>query len=219
MDKNKQIAALFDLDGVILDTETQYTILWNKIGEKYHPEIPDFGYKIKGTTLKQICDLYFPEQIQVQNTIIKLLDDWESSMEYNYISGTVDFITNLRNHGVKTAIVTSSNIKKMEIVYRHHPEIKKLVDYILTAERFTRSKPYPDCYLLGAETCGVTPDQAIVFEDSFSGLKAGRDAKMTVVGLATTNSAEKIKGMADIVIPNFVDYTFKELMRQIESLL
>lgn len=219
MDKNKQIAALFDLDGVIMDTETQYTVLWDKIGEMYHPEIPDFGHKIKGTTLKQIYELYFPEQSEVQNTITKSLDDWESSMEYNYIPGTVGFITDLRNHGIKTAIVTSSNMKKMEIVYSHHPEIKELVDHILTAERFTRSKPFPDCYLLGAETCGVIPDQAIVFEDSFSGLEAGRNAKMTVVGLATTNPAEKIKGMADIVIPNFVDYTFNKLMKQIESLL
>lgn len=218
MDKNKQIAALFDLDGVLMDTETQYTVLWEKIGEKYHPEIPDFGNKIKGTTIKQVYELYFPKQPEVQNTITKLLGDWESSMEYNYIPGAISFITDLRNHGVKTAIVTSSNKNKMRIVYRHHPEIKELVDYILTAEHFTRSKPFPDCYLLGAEMCGVIPDQAIVFEDSFSGLEAGRNAKMTVVGLATTNPVEKIERMADIVIPNFVDYTFNKLMQQIESL-
>lgn len=53
--------ALFDLDGVVFETESQYSIFWGMIGREYHPEIPDFEYRIKGQTLVQIYDKYFSE--------------------------------------------------------------------------------------------------------------------------------------------------------------
>ena len=43
MNSTKSIAALFDFDGVVIDTETQYSIFWNEQGRKYHPELPEFG--------------------------------------------------------------------------------------------------------------------------------------------------------------------------------
>ena len=92
-----------------------------------------------------------------------------------------------------------------------------MFDYILTAERFKRSKPFPDCYLLGAEVCGVQPDQAIVFEDSFNGLQAGQNAGMKVVGLATTLPENKIEEMADIVIPHFLGMNYESLIRRLRS--
>ena len=54
-------AALFDLDGVVLDTETQYSVFWGMIGKEYHPELPDFALRIKGLTLVQIYDKYFSD--------------------------------------------------------------------------------------------------------------------------------------------------------------
>ena len=54
MSKEKQIAALFDFDGVVVDTEPQYTLFWDEKGKKFHPEIPNFGHHIKGQTLIQI---------------------------------------------------------------------------------------------------------------------------------------------------------------------
>ena len=53
MNSTKSIAALFDFDGVVVDTEPQYSIFWNEQGRKYHPEIPEFGRMIKGQTLTQ----------------------------------------------------------------------------------------------------------------------------------------------------------------------
>ena len=100
--------------------------------------------------------------------------------------------------------------------YRVHPELKANVDFILTAEMFTHSKPDPECFLLGAKVCDTVPENCIVFEDSFHGLEAGNRAKMTVVGLATTNSAEAIRDKADVVIQDFKEFGFekmKEIMR------
>ena len=53
---NRNIAALFDFDGVVVDTETQYSNFWKKQGELYHPDMPDFATRIKGSTLMQIFD-------------------------------------------------------------------------------------------------------------------------------------------------------------------
>lgn len=131
-------------------------------------------------------------------------------MTFEYIAGVVDFMKDLRAHGVKIAIVTSSNELKMANVYAAHPELKEgLVDRILTAEMFPRSKPAPDCFLLGAEVFGTVPQNCVVFEDSFHGLEAGNAAGMTVVGLSTTNIAEAIKDKCKLSIPDFVGFDYE----------
>ena len=59
MNSTKSIAALFDFDGVVMDTETQYSIFWNEQGRKYHPELPEFGRLIKRTDLDtDLCQLF-----------------------------------------------------------------------------------------------------------------------------------------------------------------
>jgi HAD superfamily hydrolase (TIGR01509 family) len=132
-------------------------------------------------------------------------------MHFEYIDGVVDFMKELREKGVKLAIVTSSNDAKMANAYREHPELKSMVDYIVTADRVTHSKPHPECFLLGAEMLGVEKDNCIVFEDSFHGIEAGNRAGMKVIGLATTNSAEAIAAKCALVISDFTDFTFEKM--------
>ena len=205
------MAALFDFDGVVVDTEPQYTLFWDERGKKYHPEIPDFGHHIKGQTLIQIYKQYFRQPEGLQDEITRQLLDYELTMHFEYIDGVVDFMKELREKGVKLAIVTSSNDAKMANAYREHPELKSMVDYIVTADRVTHSKPHPECFLLGAEMLGVEKDNCIVFEDSFHGIEAGNRAGMKVIGLATTNSAEAIADKCALVIPDFTDFTFEKM--------
>lgn len=211
MNPTKGIAALFDFDGVVMDTETQYSRFWNEQGRCYHPQIPDFGRIIKGQTLTQIYDKYFAGQPEVQQQLTALLNDFEQQMTYDYIPGVVDFLRELRANDIRVAIVTSSNEQKMSHVHRAHPELKQLVDRILTADMFTRSKPDPECFLLGARLFDTTPDRCVVFEDSFHGLEAGNRAGMTVIGLATTNSAEQIKELSHAVIQDFTGMTVEKM--------
>ena len=213
MDKTKCIAALFDFDGVVMDTETQYTVYWDEVGRQYHPELPHFGALIKGQTLTQIYDKHFAGMTEDQSKITAGLNRFEREMKFEYIAGVVDFMKDLRAHGVKIAIVTSSNELKMANVYAAHPELKEgLVDRILTAEMFTRSKPAPDCFLLGAEVFGTVPQNCVVFEDSFHGLEAGNAAGMTVIGLSTTNTAEAIKDKCKLSIPDFVGFNYEKMI-------
>lgn len=211
MDNTKCIAALFDFDGVVMDTETQYSLFWNKIGKQYFPQIEEFGRIIKGQTLVNIYAKYFAGMEKEQQDITTRLNQFEKEMAYEYIPGVVDFMKDLRAHGVKMAIVTSSNDLKMANVYKAHPELKELVDRILTAEMFTRSKPAPDCFLLGAEVFGTVPQNCVVFEDSFHGLEAGNAAGMAVVGLCTTNPKEAIADKCKLVIPDFTAFSFEKM--------
>ncbi|CCZ10049.1 HAD family hydrolase [Culturomica massiliensis] len=206
----KKKAGLFDLDGVIFDTEGQYTQFWSEEG-KLLQESSDFSARIKGRTLKEILDRYFPDQKQADE-VIKRLSRFEQEMVIEYIPGAREFILGLKEQGVKLAIVTSSNDLKMQNVYRLHPEVKKVFDVIITADKITRSKPDPECYLLAARELGMKKEECVVFEDSFSGLEAGRRAEMKVVGLATSNPAEKIADKADVVVPDFRGLSFTDIL-------
>lgn len=211
MNTTKTIAALFDFDGVIMDTETQYTVFWNEQGLKYLNE-EDFGRRIKGQTLAQIYEKHFSTLPEAQQEITAKLNVFEKQMSYEYIPGVEAFIADLRRHDVKIAVVTSSNEEKMQNVYNAHPEFKGMVDRILTGEMFARSKPAPDCFLLGMEIFESTPDSTYVFEDSFHGLQAGMTSGATVIGLATTNSREAITGKAHYIMDDFTGMTYDRLL-------
>lgn len=196
--------ALFDLDGVVFDTEPQYTIFWGAQCREFHPEHPGLEHEIKGQTLVQIYDAWFSGELQEKQAVItERLNLYEQQMDYIYVPGFEDYVKKLRTQGVKTAVVTSSNRIKMEAVYERHPEFKGLFDAILTSEDFERSKPDPDCYLKAANRLEVSVKDSVVFEDSFNGLKSGRAAGMYVVGLATTNPAEAISPYADKVVKDY----------------
>lgn len=204
-------AALFDLDGVVFDTEPQYTVFWGTQCRRYHPEHPGLEIEIKGQTLDQIYDQWWNGPlISERDAVTRRLNEFEAQMDYSYIAGFESFISDLRSHGVKTAVVTSSNHPKMESVFRVQPHFQELFDAILTSEDFSESKPSPDCYLKGAQRFGLTSADCVVMEDSFNGLKSGRAARMFVVGLATTNSRASIAPLSDIQIDDYrgLDYAW-----------
>ena len=206
-------AALFDLDGVILDTETQYSIFWGDQCRLYFPGRSGLEDTIKGQTLVQIFSTLFADMKDEQHVIKERLDAFEQQMEYNFIPGVPKFIDDLKRHGIHTAIVTSSNEEKMANVFHVHTELKQWFDYIVTAEYCTHSKPHPDCYLKGAELLGITPCDCVGFEDSFNGLRAVRNAGMKAVGLATTNPRQSITPLSDIVIDDFNTLSVEQLFQ------
>lgn len=209
---NYKYAALFDFDGVVMDTEGQYSQIWHEIGCTYRPDIDHFELVIKGQTLKNIFAAYFANNIEQQTQIENRLNEFEKNMRYEFIPGVVKFITELKAHNVGTALVTSSNNIKMQNVYLAHPEIKQLFDHILTANNFTHSKPHPECFLLGAKLLNTAIENTFVFEDSFHGMLAGRNAGMHVIGVATTNSRQAIADRADIIIDGFENFDYKQML-------
>ena len=103
-------AALFDLDGVIFDTEPQYTGFWGSEFRRYYPDRPGLEHAIKGQTLTQIYDKWFSGPLEAERgNLTARLDAFEAQMDFPYVEGTVSFIQGLRELGIRTAVVTSSN--------------------------------------------------------------------------------------------------------------
>lgn len=201
---------LFDFDGVIADTESQYTYFWDKVGKDYLG-LDDFGMTIKGQTLIQIFGKFFDGMQKEQEEIVPQLNAFEHDMSYEYIPGALEFMQELKKRGIRSAIVTSSNDIKMSNAYAAHPELHDLVDAVLTSEHFSKSKPDPECFLKGMEVLGATPQETIVFEDSFHGIAAGRASGAKVIGLATTNKRDALTPLCDMVIDDFTQISVADL--------
>lgn len=189
--------ALFDLDGVIIDTETQYSRFWQAIGHTYYPQLPDFALSIKGNTLTAIREKYFQDDT-IFSHVEARLKEFEASMSYDVFPGVEEYLALLHTAGIPCAVVTSSNKQKMASLARQKPGLHLLFDRIFTAEDAGRGKPFPDCYLRAAEAMGTGIQECAVFEDSINGLKAARASGAFVVGLTTTHHAGIVSEWADL---------------------
>lgn len=194
-------AALFDLDGVLIDSETLYTQFWKRVGERHHLPSPTFAYDIKGTTLNDILTTHFPDP-KVRADVDRMLHDFENEIVYPVFPGALEFVDALRAAGLKTVIVTSSDSRKMGFLFRQHPDFPTHFDAIVTACDVTHSKPHPEPYLVGASKAGVKPSECLVFEDSYQGLESGRRAGCKVIGISTTNPASEVRLRSDVAAPS-----------------
>lgn len=197
----KKKTLLFDFDGVVVDTESQYTVFWNKMGKEYL-DIDNYGLKIKGQTLDNIQEHYFSDKSDSFSKIVKALHVFHENLSFDYIKGFESFQKRVSTD-FNTAIVTSSDLLKMAKAIKAHPELEQTFDKIFTAEDTSKSKPDPECYTIGMAYFNSRKEDTIIFEDSFSGLESARRSGAKVVGLATTNSADTIKDLSDLVIKDF----------------
>lgn len=204
---------LFDLDGVIIDTELQYSLFWKEIGHKYL-DSSDLDQQIKGLTLEVILGTYFKDD-EVSRIVSDAIIRYEGKMEYNYIPGFVSFVEDLKKNNVRMGVVTSSNFVKMNNVYAQHPELKSYFEFVLTSDDYYKSKPDPECFLKGMNLLGASIDNTFIFEDSLNGLKAAKNTGAAAIGLTTTNSRESIKDLCDYVINDFtgLEYSFLSNVR------
>ena len=207
---------LFDLDGTLINTEYQYTQFWERVGEEMHLNIPDLAQVIKGRTLTSIYQNFIPS-VAMQHEITRRLDVFENQMQFPFYPGVLDFLDDIRRNGVKCAVVTSSNIAKMDAVKRKIPNFDKLFDKVLTAEDFAASKPDPSCYILGAQVFSADKRQCVVFEDAVNGLQAGISSGIFTIGFATTNPREVIEPLCHNVQDDFVHLSFADVENMLVS--
>ncbi|MBP3303335.1 MAG: HAD family hydrolase [Muribaculaceae bacterium] len=190
------IGILFDLDGVLVDSEGEYTKFWGGMGERYGL-VSTFAADIKGTTIGEIL-LNFPETDR--EWILGELHAFESHMQYPVYPGVMDFLRELKSAGVPSAIVTSSDNVKMDLLFSRRPDLRDMIDALVTGSMVTHSKPHPEGYLRGAELIDVAIEDCYVFEDSLQGLQAGRSSGARVIGIATTNPRHKVSEIADMTL-------------------
>ena len=200
---------LFDLDGVLLDSEGQYSIFWRAMDERFPTGIEGFSNYIKGFHLPRILGYFANDEIREQ--IVQALVEFEKNMRFEFFPGAIALVKRLRDMGIPMAIVTSSDHKKMQALFSQHPEFPALFDTIITGDMVTRAKPDPDCFLLGAQRLGVDIKDCVVFEDSRNGLIAARASGARVIGIATTLSADIVASLSDLTIPCVNDLDIEQI--------
>lgn len=213
--KDHNIGFLFDLDGVLIDSETEYTRIWSGIDRRHPTGVKDFAIVIKGKTLPEILAGYFPPELHP--VIIDELNAEEQRMRYRLLPGADRMLSRLEREGIGHALVTSSNGMKMRHLREELPGFENRFDHIVTADLVKRSKPDPEGYLLGASLLGVEPRRCVVFEDSAQGVRAGHTAGAYVIGLSTTLPAEKIQDWCDEVVTSLADVDFDSLVTTLRS--
>lgn len=209
--KNIKIA-LFDFDGVLVDTEPLYDKFWNEASVRYETGIDNFAEEIKGITLPAIIENYFSDRSEAfKQLVFEESMAYESTMPLPPLAGSIALLLQLKSKGVKVGLVTSSDEVK---VRRALSELKLegVFDTIVTADRILKGKPDPSCYLLAAQDLGVNPADCLVFEDSFVGIQAATDAGMRVIGLATTNTEESLKNKVYQAVPNLDSVSFEDYL-------
>ncbi len=194
------------MDGVLVDTEGIYTEFWSDMDRRFPTGVAGFAQVIKGSTLTNILDAYFPDK-SVQDRIVDMLKQHERDMRYRLFDGVAELLAALRQRGFRMAIVTSSNRAKMKHLFAQLPELEKAMDIVITDEDISRSKPDPEGYLLAAERLGIPAEECYIFEDSLNGLRAARAAGGVVVGVATTNPRKVVEEMSDITVDTLADFS------------
>ena len=197
MNKNK-CGVLFDLDGVLLDSEGQYSIFWKSMDELYPTGVNNFAAFIKGFHLKRILSYFADDDVRQQ--VLDKLMDFERHMRFEFFPGALEFVKQLRDAGIPMVIVTSSDRTKMQSLYSQHPEFPALFDHIITGDMVTKAKPDPECFLTAAQLIGMDITDCIVFEDSRNGLIAARDSGARVIGVTTTMDTEAVSQLSDMTI-------------------
>ncbi len=209
------IGFLFDLDGVIIDSERRYTEIWSEINVHFPTGVEGFERKIKGTTLSNILSTYFHESDW--KAIVRMLDEKEQSMVYDYCPGASELLDKIGSAGLRAALVTSSNEKKLAHLHKELPGVLSRFDVVVDSGMVCRSKPDPEGYLKGARLIGVSPSRCAVFEDSVQGVKAGQAAGAFVVGVAGTMDVSDLYPYSDIIVNSLEEVDFNRICAILES--
>ena len=202
---------LFDLDGVLIDSETLYTEFWSNAEKKYPTGVDDFAYIIKGNNLAKILSTYFPDK-EVQADLLRMIDEFERNMQYPIFPGAMELVNSLNQQNIPCAIVTSSDISKMDKLAMQHPDFLNHFNAMVTGNMVSKSKPDPECFLSGAEMIGVDIKDCVVCEDSPSGILAGLNSGAKVIAIATTLRRKDINKDAHKIVDSIADISVDDIL-------
>jgi HAD superfamily hydrolase (TIGR01509 family) len=210
-------AFVFDMDGVIVDTNPFHKIALRTFAEQhgYHLDEEGLIRKIYGRTNKEWIPNLFgrslsPEEVSAYGEEKEKLFRDLYEKEIREVSGLTDFLIAARRLQVKMAIGTSAPRSNVDFVLKH-TGLEKFFPVILDESHVTHGKPNPEIYINCAAALLLPPARCIVFEDSLSGVAAGRAAGCPVVGVATTHTADELG--TKVTIRDFMEFTPEEIIR------
>jgi HAD superfamily hydrolase (TIGR01509 family) len=199
-------AFIFDMDGVIVDSNPTHKIALKQFCKEHGYDLSekDLRERIYGRTNRDWLLNLLGELDE--DTIRRYADEKESLFRKLYtdiqpLKGLIAFLEKVEKARIPRAIATSAPRANVDFTLEK-TGIGKYFETILDDSFVTEGKPNPQIYLKSAAALGLEPTDCIVFEDSLSGVKAGKRAGCKVVGVTTTHSLEEL-AETDLTIDDF----------------
>ena len=208
--KNKLLKAIiFDMDGVLIESEYYYRKAQEKISALYNKKY-DHSIEAQMTGRKPI------EAIKIFMDRFDIVDEPEKVLalrqdivkrgfrkSLNTMPGVFDFINNFYNDFI-LAIGTGSSREMVDIVM-HKLELSRFMECIVCSDDVERGKPDPDIYLEVCRRLGVLPSEAIVIEDSSNGVVAASKAGCFVIAIPNSETRNQCFESADVILDSLYD--------------
>mgnify|MGYP000959270635 CR=1 FL=1 len=205
-------AAIFDLDGTLIDSNSVWEKIDRKILLKRGIRVTDEQI-IRMTSMTYEDAAEFMQSLGVKDAASELIKEFNELALNEYRNSVFlkeyvkEYLEKLKNEGIKIALATASPRFLYEPVLRHNG-IYKYFNAFCCTEEIGKSKDYPDIYLLAASRLDVSPEQCIVFEDVLKGVASAKNAGMYAVGVFDKYSADDvvtIRNIADRYIHSFCE--------------
>ena len=208
---NKIKAVIFDMDGVIVDSEPTQTQIESELIKKYAKQSLKSPDRFLGVTEKYFWQTVCQE-LDIKKTPTELMTERSKIYEQRMLQLPLfphvkNLFKKIKDRGLKTAVASSSYQKWIEQIIQHH----HLDCNILVSGEFVKnSKPFPDIFLETANRLRLSPKECLVIEDSINGITAAKAAGMKCVAITNTFPKEKLSE-ADYIINNLNEFNFNWL--------
>ncbi|HJW16247.1 MAG TPA: HAD family phosphatase [Flavisolibacter sp.] len=208
-------AAIFDLDGTLIDNNSYHLQSWLQYLKDMNREMSEEEYKanVNGRTNKDVIEYIFNRKMDDQEAL-KYAHEKEAIYRQLYaphikpVLGLLELLEKLRSLSIPMAIATSGIQVNIDFLFEHIP-IRSYFDVIVNSAHITRGKPDPEIYIKTAQLLNIPPSKCLVFEDAVVGINSAKAAGMKVVGVLTTHTAGELSG-ADVLIKDFTEMVIEE---------
>ena len=214
-------AFVFDMDGVIVDTNPYHKVALKKFAEKYGYHLDEEGLvkKIYGRTNKEwITNLFgrtlTPEELYAYAEEKEEMFRKMYEKDIKEVKGLTAFLNEAELLKIKMAIGTSAPRSNVDFVLKH-TGIERFFSAMLDESNVTHGKPNPEIYINCAKALNLPSSQCIVFEDSLSGVASGRAAGCPVVGVSTTHTAAELG--TKVTIKDFTEMNPQQIIDAFKS--
>jgi len=208
-------AAIFDLDGVIIDTAHYHYIAWKRLASEFNINLTiEANEALKGVSrsrslelILEMGNIHLSEEDKEKYAARKnawFIEYIESIRPEEIFLGAKELIQAIRDKGIKVALASSSKNAPRVIELL---KIKDLFDTMVDGTMISQTKPHPEIFLMAAERLGVPPSECVVFEDAEAGVEAALAAGMKCVGVGSPAQL----GKANKLIAKTGDFSVNEL--------
>ncbi len=202
--------AIFDWDGVIVDSSRQHEAAWERTAHEENRPLPP-GYFRRSFGMRNenvIPELlhWTTDPAEIRRLSLRKEEFFRQiirSGPLEPLPGVRELLSELQKAGIPCAVASSTPRANIECVIETLG-VRPFFRALVCGEDVTHGKPDPEVFLLAAARLGAPPARCVVFEDAHVGIEAGRKAGMRVVGVATTHAADTLRG-ADLVVPRLSD--------------